>query len=95
MALYSAKARYVYRTDQSVKAARAQDRAKAMNCGRTPKKKAKEATRQGIDLLIHTLRARSTTLNIAHAKQGIVSSLHKKVGKFSKRVDAALPGKHT
>jgi hypothetical protein len=40
-------------------------------------------------------RVRSTTLNVARAVQGTARSLPEKVGKLSKRVDTALPGKHT
>ena len=40
-------------------------------------------------------RARSTTLNVARAERGPTRSLPEKVGKLSKRVDIALPGKHT
>ena len=38
---------------------------------------------------------RSTTLHIAWAKRAPAKSLPEKVGKHSKRVDTALPGKHT
>ena len=34
-------------------------------------------------------------VNVARAKQGPTKSLPEKVGKLSKRVDTALPGKHT
>ena len=40
-------------------------------------------------------RAKSTTLSVARAKRGTTRSLPDKVGKFSKRVDTALLGKHT
>jgi len=59
------------------------------------KEKAKEATRQGKEPQAPVPRARSTTLSMARAKRGTTSSLPDKVGKFSKRVDTALPGKHT
>jgi ribonuclease HI len=59
------------------------------------KEKAKEATRQGKEPQTPVPRARSTTLSVARAKRGTTSSLPDKVGKFSKRVDTALPGKHT
>jgi ribonuclease HI len=59
------------------------------------KEKAKEATRQGTELQTPLPRARSTTLNIARAKRGTTRSLPEKVGKLSKKVDKALPGKHT
>ena len=38
---------------------------------------------------------RSTTLNVARSKRGTSNHLPDKVGAHSKRVDAALPGKHT
>jgi hypothetical protein len=38
---------------------------------------------------------KSTMLNNARAKRGTTRSLPEKVGKHSKRVDIALPGKHT
>ncbi|KFY69618.1 hypothetical protein V496_00095 [Pseudogymnoascus sp. VKM F-4515 (FW-2607)] len=59
------------------------------------KEKAKEATRQGKEPQTPIPRAGSTTLSVARAKRGTTSSLPDKVGKFSKRVDTALPGKHT
>jgi hypothetical protein len=37
----------------------------------------------------------STTLNIARSKLSSTKSLPEKVGKHSKKVDTALPGKHT
>jgi hypothetical protein len=59
------------------------------------KEKAKEATRQGKVPHKPLPRARSTTLNTARAKRGPTKSLPEKVGKLSKRVDIALPGRHT
>jgi hypothetical protein len=59
------------------------------------KEKAKEATREGIKPQTELFRVRSTTLNVARTKRGITRCLPDKVGKLSKRVDAALPGKHT
>jgi len=38
---------------------------------------------------------RSTTLRVARAKPALAKSLPEKVGRHSKRVDTALPGKHT
>ena len=38
---------------------------------------------------------KSTMLNAARAKRGTTRSLPEKVGMHSKRVDSALPGKHT
>jgi hypothetical protein len=40
-------------------------------------------------------RIKSTTLNIARSQQGTSKGLPEKVGKHVKRIDAALPGKHT
>jgi ribonuclease HI len=48
------------------------------------KGKAKEATRQGSEPQMDSPRAKSTTLIVARAK-----------GKLSKRIDTALPGRHT
>jgi len=59
------------------------------------KEKAKEATRQGSEPQTESPRARSTTLSVARARRGTTRSLPDKVGKLSKRVDTALPGKHT
>ena len=59
------------------------------------KQKAKEATRQGTGPQTQLPRVRSTTLNVARAKRGTTRSLPDKVGKHSKKVDTALPGKHT
>jgi hypothetical protein len=38
---------------------------------------------------------RSTTLNNAQSKQKAKAGLPEDIGKYSKRVDSALPGKHT
>jgi hypothetical protein len=59
------------------------------------KQKAKEATRQGTEPQTQLPRVKSTTLNVARAKRGTTRSLPENVGKLSKRVDTALPGKHT
>jgi hypothetical protein len=59
------------------------------------KEKAREATQQGATPQTQTPRVQSTTLNVARSKLGASRSLPEKVGKHSKRVDAALPGKHT
>jgi hypothetical protein len=59
------------------------------------KGKAKEATQQGATPQTQTPRARSTTLNVAWSKRSPTNHLPDKVGAHSKRVDAALPGKHT
>ena len=59
------------------------------------KEMAKAATCQDAEPQTLRYRIRSTTLNVARAKRGSARSLPEKVGKFSKRVDTALPGKHT
>ena len=59
------------------------------------KEKAREATQQGATPQIQTPRVQSTTLNVARSKLGTSRCLPEKVGKHSKRVDAALPRKHT
>jgi ribonuclease HI len=59
------------------------------------KEKAKMATRQGSTPQAQLPCMRSTTLNMARARQNTTRSLSEKVGRHSKRVDAALPGKHT
>jgi hypothetical protein len=59
------------------------------------KENAKAATRQGSRPQAKLPRMRSTTLNIARAKHGTTRGLPEDVGKYSKRIDRALPGKHT
>ena len=59
------------------------------------KEKAKLATRQGAIPEITGSKMRSTTLNLLRKKRDTVRRLPDNVGKHSKRVDAALPGKHT
>lgn len=56
---------------------------------------AKHATRQGAAPEVQMPRMRSTTLKVARSKRGSSNHLPDKVGAHSKRVDAALPGKHT
>ncbi|EAQ90175.1 hypothetical protein CHGG_06794 [Chaetomium globosum CBS 148.51] len=56
---------------------------------------AKHATRQGAAPEVQMPRMRSTTLNVARSKRDSSNHLPDKVGAHSKRVDAALPGKHT
>ncbi len=53
------------------------------------------ATQQGATPQTQTPSTRSTTLSIARSKRGITKCLPEKVGSHSKRIDAALPGKHT
>ena len=59
------------------------------------KEKAKEATRPGSLPQTEPSGMKSTTLNAARAKQGTTRCLPEKIGKHSKRIDKALPGKHT
>ena len=59
------------------------------------KETAKADIRQDAEPQIPQRRMRSTTLNLARAKRGTTRSLPEKVGKLSKKVDVALPGKHT
>ncbi|EAQ91984.1 hypothetical protein CHGG_00219 [Chaetomium globosum CBS 148.51] len=61
----------------------------------TAKAKAKEATRQDATPQTQDPAMRSTALRIAWAKRAPPTSLPDKVGRHSKRVDIALPGKHT
>jgi ribonuclease HI len=59
------------------------------------KKEARSASRDGAIPARKFPRMRSTTLNIARSSQRTSKQLPDNVGKFSKKVDAALPGKHT
>ncbi|EGU72476.1 hypothetical protein FOXB_17015, partial [Fusarium oxysporum f. sp. conglutinans Fo5176] len=59
------------------------------------KKEARSASRDGAVPAQKFPGMRSTTLNIARSSQRISKRLPDNVGKFSKKVDMALPGKHT
>ncbi|KAJ0133094.1 Uncharacterized protein HZ326_23838 [Fusarium oxysporum f. sp. albedinis] len=59
------------------------------------KKEARSASQDGAVPARKFPRMRSTTLNIARSSQRASKRLPDNVGKFSKKVDAALPGKHT
>ena len=59
------------------------------------KEMAKAASRSGAIPQKTIPKVRSTTLNEARRKRGIATSLPDKVGKYSKKIDTALPGKHT
>ena len=61
----------------------------------TAKAKAKEATRRDATPQTQEPAIRSTALYIAWAKWAPPTSLPNKVGRYSKRVDIALPGKYT
>jgi hypothetical protein len=62
---------------------------------RVAKERAKEATRPGSRPQIELPGVKSTVLNAARAKRGTTRCLPEKVGKYSKKIDTALPGKHT
>ncbi|GKU07113.1 unnamed protein product, partial [Fusarium langsethiae] len=59
------------------------------------KKQARDATQDGATPALKFPKMRSTTLNIARSSQRTRKQLPDSIGKFSKRVDVALPGKHT
>ncbi|KAF5256557.1 hypothetical protein FOXYS1_12962 [Fusarium oxysporum] len=59
------------------------------------KEEARGAARDDAIPALKFPRMRSTTLNMARLSQRTSRHLPDNVGKFSKRVDAALPGKHT
>ena len=59
------------------------------------KEKAKAVTRQGATPQMQLPNMRSTTLRIARAKRETTTALPENIGRHSKRVDTALPGKHT
>ncbi|KAJ6436780.1 ATP-dependent DNA helicase tlh1 [Purpureocillium lavendulum] len=59
------------------------------------KDEARDATREGATPAAKFPRARSTTLGIARAKERADNKIPNNVGDFTKRIDGALPGKHT
>jgi ribonuclease HI/exonuclease III len=59
------------------------------------KEKAQKATRPEAQLQRQQPGMKSTMLSAARTKRGTTRCLPEKVGKHSKRVDIALPGKHT
>jgi hypothetical protein len=61
---------------------------------RLAKQEAKLSTRPNATPQTQLPRMRSTTHNIAR-KQGIAKKVPEKAGNYSKRIDTALPGKHT
>jgi len=63
--------------------------------GSEAKTAAKRATKQGHTPRLQLHQAKSTTLRLAIAKQQRARKLPEGVGKFSKALDMALPGKHT
>jgi ribonuclease HI len=58
------------------------------------KNKARDATQKKARQQAQEPRMRSTTLRVARAKRPSAKSLPENVGRHSKRVDTALPGKH-
>jgi hypothetical protein len=66
----------------------------ACDLAKLAKQKAKMATRPGATPQMQLRRIRSTTLSVAR-KHGIVSKIPDNVGRYSRVIDAALPGKHT
>ena len=59
------------------------------------KEQARAATQEDATTHVQGPRMKSTTLNIARSRAVPQSCLPESVGRHSKRVDAALPGKHT
>jgi hypothetical protein len=59
------------------------------------KEKAKAATQQGASPQAQLTKMKSTTLRIARSIRNTIRFLPENVGKHTKRVDTALPGKHT
>ncbi|KAJ6436857.1 reverse transcriptase [Purpureocillium lavendulum] len=59
------------------------------------KAQARDATKEGANPPLEFPRMRSTTLGVARSVHCIVRDIPDDVGRFSKKVDAALPGKHT
>ena len=59
------------------------------------KEQARAATQEDAVPQKQVPRMKSTTLNIARSQAALSSELPEKIGRHSRRVDAALPGKHT
>ena len=59
------------------------------------KREAKTTTQLGAHLGVETPGAKSTILNVARTKREATASLPEHVGRYSKKIDTALPGKHT
>jgi hypothetical protein len=59
------------------------------------KEEARRMTKEGSVPQAQFPATRSTTLNLAKSSLPANNTLPEKVGKFSKRIDKALPGKHT
>ncbi|KAK4068648.1 hypothetical protein Purlil1_13765 [Purpureocillium lilacinum] len=56
---------------------------------------AKRATERGREAEVPWYQAKATTLRLALAQEGTREQLPESVGKYSKRIDKALPGRHT
>jgi hypothetical protein len=63
--------------------------------GKKAKEAARRATEQGRSPQGQCRQAKSTIISIARAMQGNTRTLPDGVGKYSKEMDTALPGKHT
>ena len=63
--------------------------------GKKAKEAARRATEQGCSPRGQPYRAKSTTINVARAKQREQRALPEDVGRYSREIDTALPGKHT
>ncbi|KAJ5921579.1 hypothetical protein N7454_009053 [Penicillium verhagenii] len=59
------------------------------------KEQARTTTQEDALIQEHTPRIKSTTLNIARSQAVPSSKLPENIGRYTKQVDAALPGKHT
>ena len=59
------------------------------------KREAKSTTQLGAHPGVETPGAKSTRLNVARTKREATASLPEHVGRYSKKIDTALPGKHT
>ena len=59
------------------------------------KEQARAATHEDALVQVQVPRMKSTTLNLAQSQVNPGNSLPENVGKHVKRVDSALPGKHT
>lgn len=63
--------------------------------GKKAKAAARQATAQGRSPLSQPYQAKSTMLNTVRAKQRTGKKIPERIGRYSKNIDIALPGKHT
>jgi hypothetical protein len=63
--------------------------------GKKAKGAARQANKQGCSPEGQPYQAKSTTINIARAKQQERKALSEGVGRYSREIATALPGKHT